>query len=178
MDQEAVSLLSVALAVYGAEEWSTALDWVEVVFADFDFISDVLFSLEVYRVLSNCAPRHVRTIDSISQYLSSSCPAVQEYMSKNISNTSFRCAVSDDNCCFCGSCTSYSFVSACSTTYCGSTKCSATWSTKNHAMLELIGICSWAFIVIPVSFNLVLIWKDLGPGSGIPPLRGFGCLRC
>ena len=66
---------SVALAVYDSEGWITALDWVEVVIADFDFISDILFCLEVYRVYSACTPQcpHEQS-GSTALHLSKSCP--------------------------------------------------------------------------------------------------------
>jgi hypothetical protein len=36
------------MAVYGSEEWSTVHEWVEVIFSDFDFLSDILFCLEAH----------------------------------------------------------------------------------------------------------------------------------
>jgi hypothetical protein len=42
------SFLPLTMAVYGSEGWSTVLDWVEVMFSDFDFLSDVLFCLEAH----------------------------------------------------------------------------------------------------------------------------------
>jgi hypothetical protein len=74
--------LSLALTmqtIYGSEEWTTALDWVEVVFADFDFASDVLFCLEAYRVFSQCNPHLPSGGSPPYSYLSRSCPVVQEF---------------------------------------------------------------------------------------------------
>jgi hypothetical protein len=148
------SLLAVALTIYGSQSWSTALDWIEVVFADFDFASDVLFCLEAHRVYSICNPH----LSGPYFYLSKSCPAATPAVQRNISSnlsltdTLFRCEVSDDDCCLCGLATLPFWTLNCA---CNGT---SSWSSHKQGTLEGIWICSVIFIVIPVTINLSIIF--------------------
>ncbi len=142
------------MTIYGSEGWINTLDWVEVVLADFDFASDVLFCLEVYWRYSACTP-HLQSgsSSSTSRYLSKACPTVLANVSNStMPNSSFICAVSYNDCCMCGS-------------TCDGAPCAGSWSTEDQQTLEIIWILSVVFIVAPVVLNLYVIYYALSKHS-------------
>jgi hypothetical protein len=156
-------MLSVVLAIYGSQGWNSTLDWAEVIFADCDFICDILFCLEVYRMYIGCSPHVQSGSSSPDLYLSKSCPVVKAYTSNLqalISSASpagagesSTCFYDDQDCCYCGSGSS----DTCSSTY----YCDTTWTPKYKDTLFVIWVSSAAFIAIPVAVNLCIICLSL-----------------
>jgi hypothetical protein len=77
-------------------------------------------------------------------------------ISQNLSltDTLLQCEFSDDDCCFCGS-----QSTSCTNLHCAGNWISS-WSSQKQVTLHAIWICSVTFIVIPVAFNLfIMYWK-------------------
>jgi hypothetical protein len=166
------SLFSVAfnaLAVYGSEGWSTALDWVEVVFADFDFVSDILFCLEAYRVFSACTLHKGSEIKYKYVYLLYSCPPVQAQLLHELTDNPQKangeafCERGAWDCCMCG----YDYSPA---NYCEWSlySCAGTWIPQYSNKLHAIWAYSVALIVLPLVGNLfIMICTSGDSNSGI-----------
>jgi hypothetical protein len=157
-NQSAVDfLISVAIAIYGSDTWNTPIDWMEVVFADLDFISDILFALEVLGFFQACKPAmHVVKDKNYGHTVSfqGSCPPIQKYFTERNSSNVTNCT--------CVSWVSQEMVSELKIMdYLDKNECFPRFpDAKDYHGLEGLMMCSFIFVGLPVVINLCIMLRQ------------------